>query len=536
MEIRWDTARLLELSANLDGKGTLLMARRGDVIEACARVARHPIELRALVIAALWAESRAADLKARQRLLTAAESQLLWDLAPPPPDDRSGPAIRSRDLQDIEDDLDVALRQGASIAASASGLAQAQAGRRITELMYELAVAARNSSLVARRVPPSSSALSDLIDYLGYEIALMQPDPHLDRRRVAGATSAIRRLLDESWFRDVGRTDLLTIHEILANLAHPELDAVVRELSDDELFRWFHELDGVRGGNLSDAEEAELFDMLARAASAATLLRLARAEGGSRFMQIASAVRRAAPPHVGMEFIEACVAHASDGDEALIAALAGLAALDRRRRNVVVASLHFQGLLDPLSAATAVFLDRQKIERDDPIVIEFFEGLGSAIGTAVLTLGELTVAGVVDRDAFRSSWSQVGGLAAMAFTDPRRFGAIVIDLETLRRNPARWTGSAAAAFAASGAGRLARAGHFGKLTGSAARWLKRLADTVIINGKRLQLRGGHVPPVLDRLGVALDAAAIREAVTELALVEGHVGEIDALYVPSSGAT
>ncbi len=28
-------------------------------------------------------------------------------------------------------------------------------------------------------------------------------------------------------------------------------------------------------------------------------------------------------------------------------------------------------------------------------------------------------------------------------------------------------------------------------TDSAARWLKRLADTVIINGKRLQLRGGQ---------------------------------------------
>lgn len=531
MEIRWDTARLTNMALNLEGKGSLLMALRGDMIDTCARVGRVAVDSTAIVIASLWAESSAGDLLIRQRLLTEAETQLLWDLNPPPPHDKFRAPVRARMADDIEAELDAALDQLTALdhlaraPAGLSGETAARAELRVIELTYELAVAKRNRTLLDRRVPDASQSLSDLIDYLGYEMAVSQPVPHLEWQRVAGATSAVRRLLNESWFSDVGRGDLLTIHEILAGLAGPELDAVIRGLSDDEIYRWFHELDGVRGGNLSEGEEAVLFDTVAAAASAATLFRLAGAEGGSRFMQIATAVQRTAPAEVGIEFIEACAAHASASDESLLAALGGLAALDRRHRTVAVTSLHLQGLLDPLSVATTAFLERQTIERDDPVVVEFFAGVLGAIGTAVRTLGELTIVGLVDRDRFRQTWSEVGGIASMAFTDPGEFLEIVVDVETLRRNPARWTGSVLAGFLTAGFGRLARLGRLGGLAGSTARWLKRLTDKVIISGPRLQLRARHVSPVLDRVGVALDAAAVSEAMEELALVDEHLEEL-----------
>jgi len=528
MEIRWDTVQLEELAASVERKGTRLMALRGDVMQISARVGRPAVDSSTMVIASLWAEDSAADLTARRQLLSEAEEQLLWDLAPPSPRERYRAPLQSRAANVIEADLDAALGWLATASGTPFDRTAAGAELRVIELTYELAMAERNRSLLERNLPDASSSLSDLIDYLGYEMSISQPVPHLDWRRVAAATTEVRRLLDESWFDDVGRKDLLSIHEIVADLAGPELDAVIRGLSDDEIYRWFHEFDGVRGGNLSEAEEAALFDTLAGAASAATLFRLAGAEGGSRFMQIATAVQRTAPAEVSMEFIEACSAHASASDEALLGALAGLAALDPRHRNVVVASLRLQGLLDPLSAATTSFLDRQTVERDDPVVVEFFAGIGAALGTAVVTLGHLTVAGLTDRDRFRQSWSDVGGLAGLAFTDPDDFVLIVLDIETLRRNPARWLGSSVAAFATAGAGRLARLGHLGKLAGTANRWLKRLSDTVILNGRRLQLRAGQVPPVLDRVGVALDASTVSKAIAELALVDGYLEELDGL--------
>ena len=526
MEIRWDSARLADLAANLEGKGALLMALRNDMIDTCDRAGRSAVDSTAMVIASLWAESSAEELVVRQRLLIDAENQLLWDLTPPPLDNERRAPLRSRTADDISAELDAALDQLATPPAGLSDGATPSAELRVIELTYELAVAHRNRALLDRQVPDASPSLSALIDYLGYELAITRPAPHLDWQRVAAATAAIRRLLDESWFADVGREDLLAIHEILADLAGPELDAVIRGLSDDEIYRWFHEFDGVRGGNVSTDEEASLFETLAAAASAATLFRLAGAEGGSRFMQIADAVRRKAPAEVGLEFIEACAAHASASDAALLAALAGLAALDRRHRNISATSLQLHGLLQPLSAATAGFLGRQAVERDDPVIVEFFEGVGSAIDTAVKTLGELTVVGLADRDRFRQTWSEVGGIAGLAFSDPGDFLQIVLDIETLRRNPARWTGSTLAGFLTAGIGRLARFGRLGALAGSTAAWLERLSDTAIISRPRLQLRVRHVSRMLDRVGIALDATAVSEAIAQLARVDEHLDELE----------
>ncbi len=525
MEIRWDTARLAEIAVDLEDKGASLMALRGNMIDTYARVGRTSVDSTAMVIASLWAESTAEHLLDRSRRLREAETQLLWDLGPSPTRHGLQAPLRARTATAIEADLDTALNQLSAVSTEASDRTAARAEHRVVELMYELAVATRHRALLDRRIPEASPSLTEFIDYLGYEMAVSQPLPHLDWQRVAAATSATRRLLDESWFGDVSRRDLLEINEIMAGLTGSELDGVIRGLSDDELYRWFHEFDGIRGGNLSEGEEAALFETLAAAASAATLFRLAGAEGGSRFMQIASAVPRAAPTEVGIEFVEACAAHAADSDEALLGALSGLAALDARRRRVAVSSLQQQGLLDSLSTATTVFLERQAIERDDPAVVEFFQGLVGAIGTAARTLADLTIVGLVDRDRFRQKWSDVGGIASLAFTDPREFFEVVIDVETLRRNPSRWTGSAAAGLLTAGLGRLARLGHFGGLAAATSGWLKRLSDTVIISGRRLQVRARHLSPVLDRAGVALSAAAVSEAIKELALADDHLEEL-----------
>lgn len=532
MEIRWDTARLAGMAANLEDKGAMLMALRGDMIDTCARVGRPAVDSTAIVIASLWAASSAEDLLTRKRLLTEAETQLLWDLTPPSPAANLRAPLQARTANDISAELDAALARLASAPANLSERTAARAEFRVLELIYELAVAERNRALLERQVPDASPSLAALIDYLGYELAVSQPVPHVDWQRVAETTAEVRHLLDESWFDDVGRRDLLAIHELLGGLDGLELDAVIRGLSDDELYRWFHEFDGIRGGNLSELEEAALFETLAAAASAATLFRLAGAEGGSRFIEIATAVQETAPAEVAIEFIEACAASGSASDEALLAALAGLAALDPRHRHISATSLQMQDLLAPLSTATTGFLQRQMVERDDPLVIEFFEGVGSAIGTAAVTLGELTVVGLVDRDRFRQAWSEVGGIVGRAFADPGDFLQIVLDIETLQRNPARWTGSALAGLLTAGFGRLARLGRLGIPAGSAAGWLERLADTPIISGPRLQLRTRHVSPALDRVGVALDAAAVREAIAELVLLDGYLEELDGLNCTS----
>ena len=528
MEIRWDTAGLAGMAAYLEDKGAMLMSLRGEMIDTCARAGRPAVDSTAIVIASLWAGSSAEDLLARRRLLTEAETQLLWDLTPRLPSESYRAPVQARAANDISAELDAALGGLAGASTDLSEGTAARAEFRVLELTYELAVAQRNRALLEKQVPNASPSLSALIDYLGYELAVSQPIPHVDWRRVAETTAEVRHLLDESWFADVGRHDLLAIHELLGGLDGPELDAVIQGLSDDELYRWFHEFDGVRGGNLSEVEEVALFDTLAAAASAATLFRLAGAEGGSRFIEIATAVQETAPAEVAIEFIEACAAYASASDEALLAALAGLAALDPRHRDISATSLQLQGLLAPLSAVTTGFIARQTVERDDPLVVEFFEGVGSAIGTAAVTLGELTVAGLVDRDRVRRAWSEVGGIASLAFTDPDDFLQIVLDLETLQRNPARWTGSALAGLITAGFGRLARLGRLGTAAGSAAGWLKRLADTPVLSGPRLQLRTRHVSPALDRVGVALDAAAVREAIAELVLLDGYLEELDGL--------
>ena len=530
MDIRWNATRMAELAAGLERKSGALAGYRLEILETMSRLEVPAIEVRHIAIASEWARLRALDVSTRRQRLIDAEVELLWHLEARPAPNSSRPELRSRPSEAIIADLDGALGTLAWIANGGLGRSTAQAEFEVAELTYELALAERNEYLLAESLPdPNVVALfSDLIDYLGYEIAKSNPISSPDWKAVAEATNTIRTLLDESWFRDVGRGDLLEIHHTLGALAAPQVDAVIGQLGDDELYRWFHELDGIRGGNLDEAEESSMFATLARAASAATLYRLAESEGGSRFHQIAAAVRASAPPAVAMEFIELCAADAAAGDDALVAALAGIGELSGRHSSVVATALQEQGLLDQLMESLERFAERHAVERHDPVLIEFLQGLVEATATAAITAADLTVAGLVDRHRFRQAWSDIGAAVNLAITDPAQFARVVIDLETLRHNPARWSGDVAATVASAGAGRLARVGRLGRLANSAATWLKRMSRTVLVNGNRIRVEIGHVTRVLDELRDAADTAAIEETLAALADVDRYAAELGEL--------
>src|SRR5690606_25350160 len=61
--------------------------------------------------------------------------------------------------------------------------------------------------------------------------------------RVDQALDTIRDRLDEGFFNDVSQGDLRDINATLSGLTAEERNAVVSELSDDELNKWTDELD-----------------------------------------------------------------------------------------------------------------------------------------------------------------------------------------------------------------------------------------------------------------------------------------------------
>lgn len=530
MEIRWDTSHMAELSAGLDDKSRMLAEMRLDVHGICHRHDSLAPHLRQMVIAAAWVEDRAEDLMVRRRRLLDAESGFLWQLQARSPVDAARPPLRSRSSESIEAQLDGAFETLAWLANGLPDISTSRAELRVAELTYELAVARRNEYLLGVDLPEPAvvGVFTEIMDHLGYQIARSRQAPPLDWRRITAAAGEIQQLLDESWFGDVGRADLLAIQEALQELDSAEMDAVIDRLSSDELYRWFHELDGIRGGNLREPEESELFAIIARTAGAATLFRLAGAERGTRFHVVAAAVRAQAAPEIAMEFIEMCAAEATATDDALVAVLAGLAALDGRRRTVVATSLAEQNLLDPLALATAALVSRQSIDRDSPIVVEFFEGLAGALLGAATTLGELSFLGLVDRHRFREAWSNMGGVIQLAFDDPVSFIETVLDIETLRHNPARWSGAAATDVVSVGVGRLAKIGRLGRFAQTAARWLRRVGDLVLIDTKRLSVQTRHVTAALQEFDAATTAAAIRGALAELTEIESYIRELDDL--------
>jgi len=541
--VRWDTGRMAELAELLHRRHRSLHAARLRTLAAYESLAGSPaVETRLIVIAAEWAGRQQHNLNERRRRLLQAEEELLWGLDRPRPPHPTFPELRSRAPENIVAELEEAIATIGGTRAEPSPVEIARRELTVAELTLELAIAVRDQLLLNPHPPAEdqTSELRALIDYLGYEAATMVPASPADWGHVAAAVAAIRSALDETWFGDVSRGELRAITTTLRSLKPAELDYTIALLGEAELYRWLHELDGVRGGNLDPDEEGDLFRIIAERASPATLWRLAGAEGGSRFAEIAAAVRMHAPDAVAMQFIELCAAAAADGEAALVAALEGLAALDGRRRQIVLASLHLDGALDGLAESTAAFLERHIAERRNPVVVEFFAGLLGAIRDGALGMADLTVAGLVDRHRFREAWSDIGEVVGLAFTDPAEFASAVIDIEMMRRNPARWLGGAMADLTTAGTVRLARFGRLGRTARMIAAWLRRLGASTLARIGRVDLRLRHLVEVAGRLddaASALEAGAVITATIEVgrlgAELRGLTELLDQQELPSA---
>ena len=513
--VRWDLAAMAELAAAVDAKADRLLSLRNEALGA-AESARLDLEMRHTVITADWSRQAATALRRRRVLLAAADNGLAADLAAIRPTEPPGwkPELRARPLADIEAEL------GSALAAGREALA--------ARLTLELATARRDHLLMAPTPDFGTiGQLQRLIDYLAYEMAKEVPGPAPDWGEATRAASRIADLLDESWLRDVTRRDLLAINRIVAGLGTAELDAVIGQLEDAQLYRWLREMDGVAGGNLSVEEEAELFRSIAATAGAATLFRIATSERGGKFREIAAAVFQTASPVVAIEFIEVCAAHAMDSENALAAAIGGLAELSADSRIVAYTALQRRGLAADLVAATHSFLEAQIVERDDPVIVEFLEGVIAGLTGAANAMWDLTGSLLVDSHHFRESWAGLAGTFALAARDPLAFIAVVLDLDTLQHNPARWTGTTVADLTSLGVGKLARMGRLGSAAKAVADWLRRLGTKAVDLGS-LEVEAGHLVSTLERLQLAADALAIREAIEQVDEVSDLTARLELL--------
>ncbi len=320
--------------------------------------------------------------------------------------------------------------------------------------------------------------LDPLIAILEHELFVGAPKPEVDGTIVTEATDAIRDALNESWFGDVGRGDLLTIQRALADLPATEFDAVIANLSDDELYRWFSDLDGIRGGNLNTEEEAALFGMLAAKGSAETLWRLTLAERGEKLAEMADAVLLHAPTPVRMQYLETAATEYSNDNE-LFVAMSVLTSLTDDQTLAVSIALHEAGALDRFGEDAQRLYDAMERGngRDDAIPVEFVEGLFGGVVGAVKGLTALTIQGLWDRHTFKKAWGGVGNLGVMLFTDPGEFLSTVLDLETFGDNPSYWAGQLIPSLiGAKGLTKLARTGRLG----TALKSLTAKLDQVVI--------------------------------------------------------
>ncbi len=485
MLVRWDTEAMRSLADVMRSVAADLDRVPALVARDMQRVGRPPLYLGGTARAAGWSAAAAADLLRRADDLDQAEITLeSLGLA------CSNPALPGAvweagfdfdwTLEDLlldqlnrirADKERVAADLAYWWASEAEEAAEAVVAleRRLADLaIEELRIQRGLIALTGGRAADDAAAeLDSMIAYLTYELAATAPSAHFDLVAVIGATDEIRSLLDESFFGDVSRLELLEIERILGSLDPPEFNAVIERLNDDELYRWFHELDGVRGGNLDLDEERRLFGTIARLGDGDTLWRLANAEFGERFVEIADAVTRLAPPEAAIPFITRCAEMATGSDEAAAAALVGLDRLTPADQQVALVVLADAGLLGRLLEVVDGLMRRVAGERDDPIPIEMLEGLVDGLWAPIKALGGMTIQGLWDHHAFRRSWSRLGQAWQFLFNDPLGFIMAVIGLDDLVHNPAFWIGGIIPTVVLSlvgggAAGRLAVAGRLGR--------------------------------------------------------------------------
>jgi len=483
--VRWDTEAMRSLADVMRSVAADLDRVPALVARDMQPVGRIPPPLGGTAEAAGWSAAAAADLVRRADDLDQAEITLeALGLACPNPDLPGAVWDAGFDfgwtLEDLLlDQLNRIRAEKEHVAADlaywweseAEGAAAAIVAleRRLAELAIE-ELRIQRGLIALAGAPGADEAAAEfdsMIAYLTHELAATAPSAHFDLAIVIGATDEVRSLLNESFFGDVSRLELLEIEHILGSLDPPEFNAVIERLNDDELYRWFHELDGIRGGNLDLDEELHLFETIARLGDGDTLWRLANAEFGERFVEIADAVTRLAPPEAAIPFVTRCAEMATESDEAAAAALVGLDRLAPADQQVALVVLADAGLLGRLLEVVDGLMRRLVGERDDPIPVEMLEGLLDGLWAPIKVLGGLTVQGLWDHHAFRRSWSQLGQAWQSLFNDPLSFIKAMIDLDGLIHNPAFWIGGIVPTVVLSlvgggAAGRLAAAGRLGR--------------------------------------------------------------------------
>ncbi|NND04175.1 MAG: hypothetical protein HKN91_15455, partial [Acidimicrobiia bacterium] len=134
--IRWDSSALTQLATACEGKAEQLLLLRRQALSAADEGGR-PLAMRLAVIAALWAEDAATKLRTRRILLSMAENSLAAALGAVGPIAHAAwkPELRSRPVEDVQQDLQAALRAGREVDAA--------------ELTMELATAQRDSLLMS---------------------------------------------------------------------------------------------------------------------------------------------------------------------------------------------------------------------------------------------------------------------------------------------------------------------------------------------------------------------------------------------------
>jgi len=120
----------------------------------------------------------------------------------------------------------------------------------------------------------------------------------------------IRELLDGNWFGNVTTGQLREITRAFEQMTPEERNAVIAELTDEELLAWMEEVGGAWGG-LDGEEKRQLYGVLAEGLDGEQLARVARAV----FEKV---------PESEQEFIESVIEHADAGTQReLIVALTG---------------------------------------------------------------------------------------------------------------------------------------------------------------------------------------------------------------------
>lgn len=137
--------------------------------------------------------------------------------------------------------------------------------------------------------------------------------------RVDQALDTIRDRLDEGFFNDVSQGDLRDINTTLSGLTAEERNAVVSELSNDELNKWTDELDNSgflgMGGGLNVDERRDLHTTLGGSLDATQLERVYNAyDNREQKLELAQGVAAHATSDVKTGFIAALAPQTTESD------------------------------------------------------------------------------------------------------------------------------------------------------------------------------------------------------------------------------